>query len=147
MKKKLQKNIRQKIREIILERKSAKEYWKENPRNSIRKKIHKECLSENLLWVAVPSESTTVNWFFTWSRISIFIFNYYQYHIYKEIRSFAYLLTNISIFVRKSPRKLIFFMVPHNHIWKSARVIPKKIREGYSKENPWKNIRGRIFER
>ena len=42
--------IWKKTRKRIFERKSAKEYSKENPRKNTRKKINEEYFCENLLW-------------------------------------------------------------------------------------------------
>ena len=61
-----------------------------------------------------------------------------HYHILKKIRErnnkLSLLLVNSS--VRKSSRQLIFYMVPHNHIWKKIceKIFERKSEKEYSKK-------------
>ena len=78
------------------------------------KKIYKEYLSKNLLWEKRDK-------------------------VFKAFIALSEALDNSS--VSKNPRQLIFYMVPHNHIWKKIceKIFERKSEKEYSKEIPRKN--------
>ena len=135
----------------IFERKSTKEYSKENPRKLPGEKICETILQEYPLklswllmkpWVTVSSENTTVNWFFTWSRITILerksSKNYSKENPRKNIRK----KIRIKIFERKSAQEYS----KENHRNNIRQKIRERIFENMRK-NIRKKIRKRIFER
>mgnify|MGYP007022710997 CR=1 FL=1 len=115
----LQKNIREKIHERTFEQKSAKTPWRKNLWNNSERKSLNYYLNEN------PRKSI-------------------RKKIHKECLSENLLWVTVPS--ESTTWTQLFYMVPHNHIWKKIceRIFDRKSANKYSTENPRTNIRTKI---